>query len=463
MLETKVRDFLFQHGFNLENKRIVVGVSGGPDSLALLHYLLCNRDKNNLFIVAAHIDHMFRGQESYEDAMFVSNFCKQHQIPFEMSRVNVPELMQETGNSPETAGREARYEFYAAIMAKHNASYVALAHHGDDQIETILMRLTRGSTGMARAGIRFLRPFQSGMIFRPFLCVTKADINQYCQRHQLDPRMDPSNQEGVYSRNRYRLQVLPFLKQENPQVHEQFQRFSEDLLTDESYLQELTVHEMNRVMRNKVSSEITIDITRFSQMPLPLQRRGIQLILNYLYKEKPTALSALHIDQVFHLINHGKPSGKLDFPEGLKVYRSYGDLTFSFHGSKQDAKPFYVVMDEPGDVQLPNGARIQITCTNQEISQPRSKVALFAADRIKWPIIIRTRKTGDRMTVKGMQGTKKLKDIFINQKVPLQERNTWPVVTDGEDCIIWLPEIKKSALEGIQPTAKYYIQLTYDK
>ncbi len=461
MLETKVGAFLKHHSFKLENKKIVVGVSGGPDSLALLHYLLSEREKRNLFIVTAHIDHMFRGQESYEDALFVKSFCEQNRIPFEMVRVNVPEIMKATGKSSQIAGREVRYEFYINVMEKYNCPYLALAHHGDDQTETILMRLTRGSTGLARAGIPFSRPFHTGVIFRPFLCLTKAEIEEYCRKNHLTPRMDPSNKKNIYSRNRFRLHVLPFLKTENPQVHEQFQRFSEELQTDESFLQELTVQELNKVVKKRQECEMTIDIGLFSKMPIPLQRRGIQLILNYLYKEKPAALSALHIDQVFDLINSDKPSGSLDFPDGLKVQRSYGELSFTF--LENENEPYYIVLNEPGIVDLPNGSRIELHYVDQEIPQDCSNIAVFAADDIKWPIIIRTRKTGDRMTVKGMQGSKKVKDIFIDHKIPLQNRNTWPVVTDGENSIIWLPCLKKSSREGMNPTTKHYIQLRYDK
>ncbi|GHI00855.1 tRNA lysidine(34) synthetase TilS [Neobacillus kokaensis] len=464
MLETKVGCFLDHHSFKLDHKRMVVGVSGGPDSLALLHYLHNESEKRGLFLVTAHIDHMFRGEESYEDAMFVKHFCEQNRIPFEMAQINVPHVMETTGMSSQVAAREVRYEFYLKIMEKYNCSHLALAHHGDDQIETILMRLTRGSTGMARTGIPFTRPFQSGTIVRPFLCVTKAEIEDYCRRHQLTPRLDPSNNKNIYSRNRFRQQVLPFLKTENPQVHEHFQRFSEELQTDELFLQELTVQELNKVLKKRKECEMTVDIGQFSKMPLPLQRRGIQLILNYLYKENPSALSALHTDQVLRLIHYGKPSGRLDFPSGLKVLRSYGDLSFVIHEDKTESEPYYFVMNGPGKVKLPNGCQMELRLVNQEEDFWNSPdTAVFAADTMQWPIIIRTRETGDRMTLKGMQGSKKLKDIFIDHKIPLQNRNTWPVVTNGDNCIIWLPGLKKSSFEGSNQTTKQYIQLTYEK
>ncbi|WP_223596359.1 tRNA lysidine(34) synthetase TilS [Neobacillus bataviensis] len=461
MLEKKVTAFLERHSFKLNNKKIVVGVSGGPDSLALLHFLLGERDKMNLSIVAAHVDHMFRGQESYEDAMFVKNFCEQNQVPFEMARINVPKIMEDTGKSSQLAAREARYDFYLSTMEKYDFPFLALGHHGDDQIETMLMRATRGSTGMARAGIPFSRPFHKGRIFRPFLCLSKDEIWSYCKFNELTPRLDPSNEKGVYSRNRFRKQVLPFLKTENPHVNENFQRFSEDLQSDETFLLELTERHMNTVVKIREKSKIAIDINQFLEVPLPLQRRGIQLILNYLYMGKSADLSAVHIEQVYHLIRHSEPSGKLDFPSGLKVIRSYHQLSFQFQADQ--VKPYFFEVNEPGTILLPSKGNIRIERAKDDIPTNKPYMALFNEEKLKWPIIIRTRHIGDRMTLKGMQGSKKLKDIFIDQKIPVHDRDNWPVITDSDGNIIWLPGLKKSSFEGIDSAAKQYILLTYNK
>jgi tRNA(Ile)-lysidine synthase len=461
MLETKVIAFLDRHSFLLENKAFVVGVSGGPDSLALLHFLWSQREKRNLSIVVAHIDHMFRGEESLQDAMFVKSYCEQLSIPFEMARIDVPEIMSRTGQSSEVAGREARYDFFARVMDFYKYTYLALAHHGDDQIETILMRLTRGSSGKARAGISFLRPFHEGTIVRPFLNVTKDDIEQYCKENRLNPRVDSSNEKDIYTRNRFRRKVLPFLKSENRKVHEHFQRFSEELQVDDTFLRELTMENMNKVMTKRESQQITIDIGSFLDMPLPLQRRGIQLILNYLYKERPSSLSAIHIEQIFSLIQHQHPSGKLDFPDGLKVIRSYLQCCFQF--DEIHSEPYHFEIKMPGKVNLPNLGTLTMEYVNSPTFTSGSWVAWFSADKIKLPLLVRTRKSGDRMSLKGMEGTKKIKDIFIDSKVSIQERNEWPIVTDREGNILWLPGLKKSAIEGFDDSESNYIQLLYNR
>ncbi|MDR7080334.1 tRNA(Ile)-lysidine synthase [Neobacillus niacini] len=462
MLEAKVAGFLDRHSFEMENKKIVVGVSGGPDSLALLHYLWGQRDKQTLSLVAAHVDHMFRGQESFEDALFVKDYCEQKGIPFEMARINVPQIIEKTKKNAQVASRQARYEFFEEIMGKYGYNYLALGHHGDDQVETILMRLTRGSSSAARAGIPFSRPFGNGFIFRPFLSLTKVELADYCQKQNLVPRIDPSNKKNIYSRNRFRHEVLPFLKAENQHVHEHFQRFSEDVQNDEILLQELTVQRMNKVMKMREKNKIIIDIIAFLEVPISLQRRGIQLILNYLYKVIPVSLSALHIDHVLSLTRNHHPSGTLDLPNGLKVIRSYSLLSFQFEVI--EATPYSFELSGPGVIDLPNGARIRMDVIDgKENIETNGYYSLFPTDKIKLPIEIRTRKMGDRMNLKGMSGTKKLKDIFIDSKVPLQERDTWPVITDKNGWILWLPGIKKSVYEGINHSASQYILLTYHR
>ncbi|WP_428910347.1 tRNA lysidine(34) synthetase TilS [Niallia sp. Krafla_26] len=457
-MEVKVDQFLKQKGFAFSGKRILVGVSGGPDSLALLNYLL--KKQQDFFLFVGHVDHMFRGEESFQDAKFVEEFCQKNKIPFTMKRMNVPKYMKETGKSAEVAARECRYQFFAEVMKEYELTHLVLAHHGDDQIETVLMRLTRGSSGAARAGIPFTRPFHNGTIIRPFLCLSRDEIEQYCKEHNLKPRYDPSNDRDIYLRNRFRKYVLPFLKKENANVHEHFRRFSEDLQQDEEYLQELTKEKMNTVWKEKKPNRVTIDIDEFQRMPLSLQRRGIQLILNYLYLEKPQALSAVHIDSIFTLIDSTNPSGKLDFPLGLKVIRSYRLCHFQY--SLDPCTSYRFEFTEPGECVLPNGNCISIQCMKTPVKTNSNSILLMRRD-VDFPIIIRTKEQGDRMSLKGMKGTKKLKGIFIDHKVPILDRESWPVITDRNNRILWLPGLKKYHDADVFSDEEEYLLLTYHK
>ncbi|WP_079504204.1 tRNA lysidine(34) synthetase TilS [Mesobacillus jeotgali] len=460
MIDMKVNAFLERHDFQLNNKSIAVGVSGGPDSLALLHYLSQQRERKLLKIVAVHVDHMFRGEESYQDALFVKAFCDKHNLPFEMKRIDVPAYMRETGLSSQQAARACRYAFFEEVMEKHQLQYLALGHHGDDQVETVLMRLTRGSSGKARAGIPFSRKFGPFSIFRPFLCLTKAELEDYCALNSLEPRIDPSNDKTYYSRNRFRKTVLPFLKEENPAVHEHFQRFSEEQQMDEEYLLELTKEKLNKVMK-KEDKGITIGISSFREMPMPLQRRGIKLILNYLYNDRPASLSAIHIEKIFSIIRNPHPSGTLDFPSGLRIIRSYGNCHFKLNPPERHSYRYEISGSD--QLILPNGDVIDAQLLNDvhvgDVSNHRFVIDLEESGT---PLYIRTRKNGDRMSLKGMEGSKKLKDIFIDMKIPINERDEWPVVTDREDRILWLPGLKKSKHEADEQGNRLLL-LTYIK
>jgi tRNA(Ile)-lysidine synthase len=455
--EVKVTEFIKKHKLLKIGDSVLIGVSGGPDSLALLHYLFRKKANFSISITVAHVDHMLRGKESYHDLLFVEEFCRQLGIDIKIARININEMMSIEGKGSEETARKYRYQFYEDTMKKYDLNKLVLGHHGDDQVETIMMRLTRGSSGKGRAGIPLRRPVSNGELIRPLLCLTKEEIEEYCSFYHLQPRRDPSNQFKEYTRNRFRMEVLPFLKKENGHVHEHFQRYSEDLLEDETFLQELTEQEMNKVW-NKTNDEIKMNITSFFEMPLPLQRRGIQLILNYLYKENPGTFTSLHIVAILELLmKSNQPSGKIDLPLGLKVTRSYQTCCFSFKKEIGSNTYEFALIDD-GEEILPNGYTIKIQKGKYSHHFERNDMICLHANDIQLPIIVRTKRNGDRMKVKGLNGTKKVKDIFIDKKVPIDERATWPIVTDQEGTILWIPHLKKSSYDKPPvPNEVYYI------
>ncbi|MBM7704898.1 tRNA lysidine(34) synthetase TilS [Metabacillus iocasae] len=458
-MKERVNSFIRKHKLIPSHSRIVIGVSGGPDSLALLHFLWSKREEMNLELVVAHVDHMFRGKGSEEDMEYVKQYCQSIGVCFEGKKIHVEAYQKEHQLSAQLAARECRYAFFQEIMEKYNSHLLALAHHGDDQIETILMRLARGSTMEGYVGIKPRRPFATGHIIRPFLSVTKEEILQYCKEFYLQPRIDPSNAKKDYTRNRFRHEVLPFFKMENPVVHEKIQRFSEDLDDDQRYLEELTAKAMNKVMEKQGENQVILQRNGFLTMRKPLQRRGIQLILRYLYKKIPQNLSSTHIDSLVLLLESEQPSGTLHFPNGLKVIRSYNDCLFTFEEEK--VKPYRYVLNVPGYVHLPNNKKIICEIHNVRPYIKGNDVFVLGFSQLGDSLIVRTRHQGDKMTIKGMNGRKKVKDIFIDNKVPLSARDIWPVVEDGSGEIIWLPGLKKSIYEKEDHFDQRYVILYY--
>ena len=438
MLEDKARQAINRYKLIQQGEHLLIGVSGGADSMALLHLFCKLRREYNLHLVVAHVDHMFRGEQSYEDYVFVEKFCAKWGVTFEGIRKNVPEYITRTGKSSQVASRELRYAFFEEIMSKYAIHKLVLAHHGDDQLETILMRLTRGATGEARAGIKMKRTLPAYEIIRPFLWASKEDVEDYCRNHGIAYRLDASNEKPVYARNRYRLQVLPFLKQENAQVHEHFQRFSEELMEDEVFLNSLA-EERLRAMALKKDKEVKISIGALLQTPKPLQRRCIQLMIT--------------------LFQSSHPSGEIHLPAGLKVIKSYDDCTFTFGQSEPEPEPYSYTIHIQGETILPNGRKIQ-AITNQLTEDKSNNIFTANLEDIHLPLTVRTRQNGDRMRVKGLNGSRKVKDIFIDKKIPVTERALWPIVEDANREIIWIPGLIKSDKEAVKES-KSFITLKY--
>ncbi|RWR04722.1 tRNA lysidine(34) synthetase TilS [Siminovitchia fortis] len=444
--ERKTLSFIKRHGLLDRGDFVLAAVSGGPDSMAMLDFLVKRKGFFNIRLAVVHVDHMLRGEESAQDLEFVKAYCKQNQLEMKASSIDIKQKMEMENKGMQETARKHRYRFFESVMKEHDADKLAVAQHADDQIETILMRLTRGSSGKSRAGIQPARPFGNGTLIRPLLGVTKEEIEEYCAFHQLKPRIDPSNEKPAYTRNRFRLEVLPVLKRENQQVHEHFQRFSEDLLEDEAYLEALAEREIKgaSVFEN---GKIQLDIPSFLQMPLPLQRRGIHLILSYLYKKNVTHVTAWHAGLIRELLQGENPSGRLDLPLGLQVARSYGHCVFSFNDTKR-ATGYEYELSAGREIILPDGGTVRMEKDSDIYAGGDEDYIVLNEKEIKLPLIVRTRRAGDRIRVKGMNGTKKLKDLFIDEKIPRLQRDCWPVITDRRNQILWVPGLKKSIYDA---------------
>ncbi|EDL63265.1 tRNA lysidine(34) synthetase TilS [Bacillus sp. SG-1] len=440
--ERKVTAFITKHNLIQDGDSILAAVSGGPDSLSLLHFLNKYRNLWNVKVAAVCVDHMFRGEQSYEELLFVKKTCEEMDIPFFGERLNVQGMLDDQKAGLQEGARNARYHLFARLIKDEGFTKLAFGHHGDDQVETILMQLTRGSSGRAKIGIPVQRDFYGARIIRPLLCLSKEEILKYCSETGLQPKFDPSNEKKDYTRNRFRQEVLPFLKGENPLVHLKFQQFSEEAAEDESFLRSLAEEKLESIL-TKTKDEAVVDIEAFRLMPLPLQRRVIHLILSYLYKDRPSSLSSIHIQDVLAIILKDSPSLSLDLPGNLKVIRSYNQCVFTFEGRTEGSGDFCYTLNIGESIELPDHRTFTLQEAEGHLIHADS--VIFQKSSIAFPLRIRTRKPGDRMKVKGLNGTKKVKDIFIDEKVPVRLRDTWPIVEDDNGEILWVPNLKLSA------------------
>ncbi|MDQ0257879.1 tRNA(Ile)-lysidine synthase [Evansella vedderi] len=455
-----VSEFMKKHQLVDENDHIVVAVSGGPDSMALLHYL--NHQRNwKLKLSVAHVEHGLRGETSLKDLQFVQSFCKDHNIPFYYHQPDVKRVKEERGISSQEAARICRYTWFEKLMDDIGANSLALAHHGDDQIETMLMKQVRGGVTSLQ-GIPVQRPFGKGKLIRPFLCLEKSNILQYCKEKSVGYRVDETNETDTYQRNRFRKYILPFLKEENPQVHQTFQRHSEWTRDENHYLQSQAQKEVEKAAIVMEEDKVSLSMKKFLAIPIPLQRRGVHLILNYLSLDVGRHITVRHIEDILILMNKDLSSGELHLPQGIIVRKSYDKCLFL---SKEQEEETFSIIEIPfsGIVPLKKGKIISSVHKKSEELKREGSIFLGDLKKLSTPLYIRPRRQGDRIFPLGLRGSKKIKDIFIDEKIPVDERDQWPIVTDNDGRILWIPSLKRSNIALIDEFTENILMLVFKK
>lgn len=448
-----------RHDVSLENKNVMVAVSGGPDSVALLHLFSKWRNLWDFSLRAITFDHQLR-TEAKDDVAYVKKLCEKWDIPLDIDRLNVREFQKEHKVSTQVAARQLRYEKFKEKMKQHNIDLLALGHHGDDQIETMVMALMRTTNLSSFSGIPFRRTFSTGEIIRPLLAVSKQEIEQYCKKHNITFRIDKSNEDITYTRNYVRKLIVPKLKEKNKNLHATIQQLSETLQEDERYLQ----YEAKKLFQKLVTcfkdeKKVTIRMEDLITHPVPLQRRIYRLTLDYLYETEVPQLSYTHEQIFLSLLKHNTENKILHFPKNLIIETSYGSIHFYFENEANE--PFSTFVEEiPATIPLPDGSVIEISYTNRSNSKNNNEY-ICSTSQIQFPLQIRTRKPGDRMRYKGLKGSKKIKDIFIDEKIPRKKRDEIYIVTDRNDEILWLVGIRKGLLNKRPNAEDSYVLFHY--
>lgn len=424
------------------NDTIVVGVSGGPDSMALLYILNEFKKKLDLKIVCAHVNHNKR-VESEQEKIDLENYCKANNIIFEYIKIT-----KWGDDNFHNEARSVRYNFFEELVMNYGAKYLMTAHQGDDLIETILMRIVRGSTLKGYSGFSRIVDKGTYKIVRPLITVTKDEIMEFDKVNGIKYAIDQSNNEDHYTRNRYRHTVLPFLKHEDPKVHKKFLKYSEILLEYSDYVDK----EANKVF-NKVFINGNLDIDKFNELDNIIQTKIIYTILEKIYGDDLLIIGAVHVELIFDLIKSNKSNSIVHLPNNVIVIKSYNELSFSF--DDDESSEYEIEIDDR--VNLPNGKIIEIV---DECIDTTNYTIRLNSNEVKLPLYVRNRKDGDRIEVKGLNGTKKVKDIFIDEKIKISDRDSWPVVLDATDKIVWIPGLKKSKLDK-KITEEYDIIMKY--
>jgi tRNA(Ile)-lysidine synthase len=434
MLVAEVQACIEAHAMLPPGAKVVVAVSGGADSMAMLFALFQLRSVYNMKLIVAHVNHQLRGEEAEQDALFVKQEATRLGLPFHQTCVDVKALQQSLGISLQQAARQLRYGFLHALYQALNATRIALGHTADDQAETLLMRLVRGSGPAGFAGIPAVRlPF-----IRPLITVSRPAIYSYLQSEHCPWVEDSSNDHIVYLRNRVRLDLLPKLQQYNPQIVRRLNELADMFRADNAVLEEQVDEWASQTLAWQTRGRVEICCRLFGLAPVAIQRRLLRRIIEAL-ATSPEAVGFRHIERLRQFIVSGYQERRCSLPGGIGTERHAETMLF-WNRSRTPAIPCMLALPVPGKVDL---VSLNIRLTADVILKPchwgrmSPQRALLDLDRIGCPLQVRFRQPGDCFYPLGSPGSKKLQDFFTDIRIPRGERPYVPlVVSNGE--IVWV-------------------------
>jgi tRNA(Ile)-lysidine synthase len=413
---------------------IIVAVSGGPDSVCLLHILHELRDALHLHLIVAHFNHGLRPAEDESETAFVRALAESLNLPFETTKGRL--LREKAPGSGEEAARNARYAFLERVRQKHNARKIALGHNVNDQAETILMRLLRGS---GPSGLTGIPPCRDRTIIRPLIEIERLEIEKYLKARNFMSVTDSSNLSTHYLRNKIRLELMPLLEQHQPRLTHLLTQTAEILRDEGDYLERIAGAWLKKEGTCHPDNSYELSIASFIDLPVALRRRAARQIIGVVKKDL-RRITWDHIEAIQKLAHAEKPQAVLKFPGGIEARRTYDRL--SFHGrQKKKGAPFSWTLPAAGTYRIKEIGR---TLSLKEIRNRKSLplrgsgwTAFLDADKIHFPLTLRTFRPGDKFIPFGMKGRKKIKDFFVDLKVPMEQRRSTPVLC-CEDGPVWV-------------------------
>ena len=440
----EVSNLLKRLGFAHRSQSIIVAVSGGPDSLALLLLLAQLRAPLELDLHVAHLDHGLRGHESQGDARFVEETARSLGLPVTMEREDAESYRAAHRLSLEEAAREVRYSFLSGVAAANGALAVALGHTADDQAETILMHILRGSGLDGLTGMQPLSYWPSShhdhptALVRPLLGAKREETEALCRWKGVTPRDDSSNRSLHFTRNRIRYDLLPRLESYNPRFQDALLRLGRSAVQDQAYILEEAARARERLAVG-TGEGVSIERAGFADLPMALKIHLLRLIYHEL-TGSAAGLEHRHLEDMVRL-SRGGPDKEISLPEGLTFSVGYGSL---FLGSGRGKPPDIPALSEeyaltiPGDTRLPGwGVKAGLSTRDELRPLGDAHAARLDLERAGRHLYVRGRVPGDRFHPLGAAGHKKLQDFMVDVKVPRKERDRIPLVV-SEKGIVWV-------------------------
>lgn len=416
---------------------ILLALSGGADSVSLLHMLADYCKKSGAPLGVAHVNHMIRGEDALRDRDFCKRLAENYGVPFFLLEADIPSLSKEHGRGLEEEARIVRYEFFASVMRENSIPILATAHNATDNAETVIFNITRGSGLKGLCGIPPTRKFEGGTIIRPILNISKDEILKYCRENALEYVTDQTNFDVEYSRNRIRNNVLPELLKINENAVSNIGRMSNSVREDEELLTGLA-----KEFLSSLENEKGIPTKAFCKLDIPIQNRVAAIFLSDLFSP-----SALHIESFRELAQKSEEHASLSFPNQTHIEIENGFIRISdkeeAYSSSYEIKLDYGLnrireIDAVIFVEKSDGTKnSEKEYTLLKNTYKKSATSLLSSDRIDLGLFARPKEDGDKIICGGMH--KKLKKLFCEKKIPLSLRAKLPILHNSKNEIIWAP------------------------
>jgi tRNA(Ile)-lysidine synthase len=461
-LRERIKKTIEKHDMLASDDCVLVAVSGGPDSVALLHLLYDLREELGLHLEVAHLQHGIRGVEAQEDARFVAELAAKLGLPFHLKEIDLPRMRSAAGKGNlEALARVERYRFFADVAREQHLGKIATAHTQDDQAETVLMWLLRGS-GLKGSGgmpsIYRIEPASRLMVVRPLLYLSRAEIEAYLKENDLTFRLDRSNQDLTFLRNWIRLKLIPQLKEKmDRHLSARLAQQAELIRDEEQFLEEIA-----RVELDRIRTPGGINRGALLKNNKTMQRRLLRLWIATT-RGHLRGLDFQHVEALLDLIADGPPQGRLSIPGGWQLVKEYETLKLDKQSRKMGQQcPCYSYNLRLGEDLLIDEAGL--TIQTQEISPSLVRLpdnfmeAVFDSASLTADLTLRNFRRGDRFQPLGMTGHKKVKELFIEKKVPLAVRATLPLLALGDE-VIWIPGYGRSEYGKVTRVTKVILHL----
>ncbi|WP_040461987.1 tRNA lysidine(34) synthetase TilS [Haloplasma contractile] len=440
-MENKLYKKIVELNIIESNDVLTIAVSGGPDSMALLDLLKRIKIKNevkNLKLNVAHVNHKTRGNENIQEEMLIKRYCEIHNISFYKTDF----FIKQEGNFHDQA-RDYRYNFFKKIARETNSNKILLAHHEDDQVETILFRIIRGSTLEGYTGMKQITEFDNHIkIVRPLINIKKSEIINYCYEFDIPYAIDSSNKSNKYTRNKLRNRVIPELKEIQPRLNHKLIQLRTYIEEVNDFVESVAYERYELCKIHYDNKELILSIKQIKKNHISIQRSLIFYAINQITSNN-LELSYDKSNIIINMIGNKKPNMELDLGNDFKCIKAYDRLILKkCNDSEKTHEDIAIIRIKPeGNYQINSNLEISVNFTT-DIKKRNNKTMILCYNSIEWPLYIRTRKNGDKIKIKS--GHKKLKDLFIDHKIPRYERDNWPLLVNQAGDIIWVFGLKQA-------------------